>query len=137
MHARGNKPDGKDQITGDQCPCCLQKIPFDDVPDVDLQRNIIIYKGKWAKVSRREAEVLSVLVRFWRRMVGKDMLMNSVYGAWVDNPPSWKALHRHLADIRKALTPLGLGTINEYGIGWSLVPLEVSDQYMKKQEVKF
>jgi hypothetical protein len=47
--------------------------------------------------------------------------MNSVYGM-DPNPPGWKALHRHFADIRRATDKLGLAIINEYGIGWSLTP---------------
>lgn len=128
---RKKDPDNGIQVQGTQCPCCLQPVPPLSRPVVDLQRNVILYQGKWARVSRREAEVLSILVEYWRQFVCKDRLMTCVYGQ-DPNPPSWKALHRHIVDLRRALDTLGLAILNEYGIGWSIVPKEVEEYYTKK-----
>jgi DNA-binding response OmpR family regulator len=132
---RNANPDGYEQLQGRLCPCCRQQLPYEDTPKVDLQRNVIIYKGKWARLSMKEAEVADVLCRFWRKFVNKEMLINSVYGIYQvysrNDPPSWQALHRHFADIRRATEVLGLSIINEKGIGWSLVPKDVGDNYMK------
>lgn len=118
---RSPGPDGGPQRWGLNCPCCQRPLNEVSWPEVDLQRNVIIYRGKWARLSRREAEIASVLARYFRRFVGNELLMNSVYGM-DPNPPSWKALHRHFTDIRRATAMLGLSVVNEYGIGFALMP---------------
>jgi DNA-binding response OmpR family regulator len=100
------------------CPTCNQAMP-DTSLAVCLDSNVFIWGGIQIKLSRREAEIASVLTTAYPRCVPLGEIIRRVYGI-AEVASAESVTHVHLCYLRKKLAASGVHLPAIRGRGYRL-----------------
>lgn len=109
-------------MSANLCPCCGK--PFDGPRSKALiilqDRNEVYFKGKHIDLPVMKAKLLTALAKAQGRYVSREFLTSVIYPNPRDEPVT-NTLTVHLAQLRRALRPLGLVIAgSRWDIGWML-----------------
>jgi DNA-binding response OmpR family regulator len=101
---------------GADCPTCGQRLPWRDMPVLDLPTNTLLIDGTFVRFEPREAEVLSVIMEGMPRVHLWGDIHARVYPLASD--VSMRVIYTLVSQIRKkaAHTRLMLQTIHSRGV---------------------
>ncbi len=106
-----------------KCPCCGYDPDLRDTLFVSVLERAIVYNGQQVFVRRHVAELAKLMQQAHGRWITRDSIIENL---WENDGPEWveKCLDVALCQLRKALTKLGAGTIdNSYGSAvWRYMP---------------
>ena len=102
------------------CKHCGQPVPTQEGISVDPLRNVMTVDGVEIKLSPREAEIVDLLVRNWRRTVTKIALHTEVYGLDPNGGAELKTLDVYISRLKKLLAPVGITILTAWGRGWRI-----------------
>lgn len=105
------------------CPTCGSEYPF-DVPRVDLNRNIIICRKGWRKLTPREAEIMAVVIDRYPRMATMADIFAGIYGMADEPENATYMLRVYITKLRSRLKPIGWTLINIHSRGYRLAEWE-------------
>jgi DNA-binding response OmpR family regulator len=105
---------------GENCPTCNQPLPQIDRPIVDLQNNLVLFRGSRLKVSGQRAVILYELAKAAPALVRYSRIEDALWGA-MDGPENpLQSISVPLCKLRKAIAPLGLEIRSHRRLGLSL-----------------
>jgi hypothetical protein len=105
------------------CPTCGNpNLPIE--LKVDLNENVVVHKGRAAKLSPREAEILFVLAERVGQTVRHEYLRSRVYGVATSDTLETRTIHVQVCRIRRKVAPLSLEIERNHGVGYSLKVVE-------------
>lgn len=100
------------------CPTCGQALPADQF-NFDVATGILMARGQFVTLPRREAEVLDILLSKRGRQVSKTWLFEQIYRRG-DEPETENVVESHVSKLRKKILPLGLVIRSERFKGYAL-----------------
>lgn len=110
------------------CPTCGNPV-FPSYLNVDLDINVVTYRGQSVKLGLVEAEILFVLAKQPGIPTSRESLVRQVYGAKADVRSNLHNLNQHVRSLRKHLEPLGLAITANLKAGYTLEFLENGTRY--------
>jgi DNA-binding response OmpR family regulator len=102
------------------CSCCGQPIPENATVHVSLDYNTITVRGQCVQITRRQADILAVLVKRMPMIVSYSILIEQVWSS-SETESTANTLKVHISKIRRKLLPLGLKVERVWGRGFRLV----------------
>lgn len=99
-----------------ECPVCHQAFNFDQVT---IHDNRVLFRGKTVELRPQLAAMLGVFAERVAQRVTYNELFDRVWGAHSRVKPNIVSVQ--MCFLRKAIKPLGLEIINDWGKGWRLI----------------
>ena len=101
-----------------KCPTCGQALP-EDFFVFHEDAGLVVARGLFVHLPRREADILSYLLRRRGRFIPKASLFADLY-RMDDEPENEAVVESHISKMRKKLRPLGLVIESERFRGYCL-----------------
>jgi hypothetical protein len=86
---------------------------------VKIENRTVSFKDQTAKLTNKEAEVFTILLRYFGETVHRDRVWANVWGEGSEVDP--KIVDVMLCKIRKKIAHMGLTTRNLWGVGQALI----------------
>ncbi len=86
--------------------------------DVDLHHKTVAYQGRPVSLTKKEFEILSLLMLHKDEHLSREMIMESV---WSDTFVTDRSVDVHIARLRKKLGSAGNSIVNHSGFGYIFV----------------
>lgn len=102
------------------CPCCGQHLPETGDLRID-DSGIVVFRGRFATLTRQEAEILGQLHAARGAVVSRQSLLAGLYPIEADEAEI-KIVDVFVCKIRKKLKPLGLDIGTAWGGGYRFIP---------------
>lgn len=104
----------------DLCPTCRQPLPKSDVI-FHTDAGIVVSRGRFVTLPRREADILEFLYGKRGRFVSKDAVFAAVYSRDDDHIEGPLVVESHISKLKKKIAPLGLTIRSERFRGYQLI----------------
>ena len=106
------------------CPACGQLLPATFF-SFDAESGILVSRGRFVQLPRREATIMEYLLDRRGRMVSKSSLFEELYRR-DDEPETENVIESHVSKLKKKVTPLGVKIRSERFKGYMLTLNEVA-----------
>ena len=114
-----------------RCPLCDQEYKGHKGIYVDTYESEIIIDGRRLKLTRKQTELLAILIRISPRIARKEFLMDCMYGMAPEvDEPNQKIVDVFVCRIREQLVPTRFRIETVWGSGYRL---REKDGQIKKQ----
>ena len=102
------------------CPTCGGITSRNDAPMVDLSENVLIVNGKIVKLTKRQAELVYILVKRFPKTATIEQIAAGLTG-WGNEWPSDNLIKVFIYQIRERIQWSGLSIETVFGVGYKLV----------------
>lgn len=107
----------KAKTTTCACPTCGQ-ILSDSELRIDLNANVLICDGVAIKITKRQAEVIWLLLKNYPNVTATDRILDTI---WRDSDSTLLGLRSQVTYCRRILELIGWTIKSEHNIGYRLV----------------
>lgn len=102
------------------CPTCGQVVTSRHPVLVSLETNTLAYRGRAVRMSPTMAEIAWVLAQRMPNPVARTHIIERVWGLG-EPADALNNVYQHVYDLRRRITPLGLGIKSVRSIGYRMI----------------